>query len=240
LRNREHRAARPLLSGRASFLAATLLLGCVIFTTVAGVVCSRAEHGDLLDRHVDAWIVTHLGAHMHALQLAADLGQALQVTVLTGALILLCLVARRVNGAVLAAISIPLAAGLTERVLKPLVNQPFSAYPSGRTTAIFAVIAAIAVLLTNPPKARLSSGARLSLVVAATLIGGAVCVAVVGLSYHTFTDAVAGITVGAGVVLATTLLLDSPRIRRLLALAGPAPRQPTRQGPDQAGEIRSS
>ena len=211
-----------------------------MFTTVAGVVCARDENGDMLDRPVDAWIVTHLGSHLHALQLAADLGQALQVTILTGALILFCLVARRINGAVLAAISIPVAAGLTERVLKPLVNQPFSAYPSGRTTAIFALIAAIAVLLTNPPKARLSSGARLSLVVAATLIGGAVCVAVVGLNYHTFTDAVAGITVGAGVVLVTTLLLDIPRISRLLALGGPASRRPTRQRPDETGEIRTS
>ena len=110
------------------------------------------------DRRLD---LAHLGNHGRALQLAADLGQPVQVAVLTTTLIVACLAARRVNGAVLAAVSLPVSGVLTERVLKPLVDESYSAYPSCRTTGAFALITIVAVLLAQQSRSMPWSGCRL-------------------------------------------------------------------------------
>ncbi len=114
---------------------------------------------------------------------------------------------------------------LTEDVLKPLVNEPYAAYPSGRTTGAFALIAIISVLLAQPPRwmpqrGRMSRRRRSRRSGRMRSSG----VAAVGLNDHHFTDTVGGATVGTGVVLTATFLLDLPVVRKLLALAYPSPR----------------
>lgn len=208
-----------LLPASARRRAGIVLAGCAFVTAVGGYVCSRGRYGDPLDGPIDAWIIAHLGEYGRALQLAVDIGQPAQVAVLTTILILACLTARRINGAILAALSVPVAGVLTEKVLKPLVHESYAAYPSGRATGAFALITIVAVLLARPSRSTLQSGWRLSVVAASLLVGCAVCVAAVGLNDHHFTDTVGGAAVGTGVVLTTTFLLDLPVVRNKLALA---------------------
>ena len=223
---------RPLLSAPARRWSAGVLAGCAIFTGVAGYVCSVDVGGDFADGPIDSWVIQHVGGHAHALQLAADLGQGPQVAVMTLVLLLTCVAARWVNGALLALVSIPVAAALTEFVLKPLVNQHYSSFPSGRSTGIFAVITVVTVLLAGPPGARVPPRGRRIVIALAYLVGCAVAVATVGLGYHTATDVVGGAAVGTGVVLAVALVLDLPVSRELLAVIGPRRQAGGSQSPE--------
>lgn len=220
----DHPRMRPLLSVRAHRWSAGVLAACAIFTGIAGYACSADVGGDFADGPVDSWLMQHFGSHAHALQLAADLGQGPQVAVMTLVLVVACVAVRSVNGALLALVSIPAAAALTEVVLKPLVNQHFSSFPSGRSTGFFAVITVITVLLAGTPARRVPRAARRIVIAVAYLAGLAVSAATIGLGYHTATDVAGGAAVGTGVVLAVALVLDLPVSRALLALIGPGRR----------------
>jgi membrane-associated phospholipid phosphatase len=136
-------------------------------------------------------------------------GELKPVTVMTLALLLACAVTRRWRGAVLTALAVPVAIGLTEYVLKPTVGQAIgAAFPSGHATSSFALAASFAVLLANPPR-RVPGGVRLLLVLVAFLLAAAVAAAMVAIGAHTVSDAVGGAAVGVGVVLACALTLDA-------------------------------
>src|SRR5262249_28491969 len=140
------------------------------------------------------------------------LGRAEPVTAMTAALVLACVAQRWYRGATLVALSVPAAAAITEFLLKPLIGRlsyGSLSFPSGHTTGVFAVAAAVTVLLLarrgGRPAARTL---RLALSLAAFLGATAVAVAVVGVGFHYFTDTVGGAAVGIGTVLATALALD--------------------------------
>ena len=95
-----------------------------------------------------------------------DIGQGITLLVLTLALILACLAARRLNGALLTAVSLAVASVLTELVLKPLIGETIGrpavlSYPSGHTTTAFTLTAVIVVLLADPPSGRPAPHSRL-------------------------------------------------------------------------------
>ena len=137
------------------------------------------------------------------------LGELKAVTVMTFALLLACAITRRWRGAVLTALAVPLAIGITDYVLKPTVGEAIgAAFPSGHATSSFALAASFAVLLANPPF-RVPAGLRLLLVLLAVLMATAVAAAMVAIGAHTFSDAVGGAAVGVGVVLACALTLDA-------------------------------
>ena len=137
------------------------------------------------------------------------LGQLKAVTAMTFALLLACAITRRWRGAVLTALAVPLAIGITDYVLKPTVGEAIgAAFPSGHATSSFALAASFAVLLANPPF-RVPAGLRLLLVLLAVLMATAVAAAMVAIGAHTFSDAVGGAAVGVGVVLACALTLDA-------------------------------
>jgi membrane-associated phospholipid phosphatase len=128
---------------------------------------------------------------------------------MTFALLLACAITRRWRGAVLTALAVPLAIGLTDYVLKPTVGEAIgAAFPSGHATSSFALAASFAVLLANPPF-RVPAGLRVLLVLLAVLMATAVAAAMVAIGAHTFSDAVGGAAVGVGVVLACALTLDA-------------------------------
>jgi len=165
--------------------------------------------------------------------------------VLSAAIAVACLLAGRLNGAVLAAAAVPVANGLVEGLLKPLVHRTYLGnltYPSGHTTAIFALAATVTVLLLVPPRPA-TAGALLVLIPAVACAAGVVtAIGLIGLRFHYFTDTVAGAAVGIGTVCGLALLLDLPRIRRWLAWAGrPRPAARERQShPTRAGTGTSS
>jgi membrane-associated phospholipid phosphatase len=213
--------AQPLLSAPARRLAG-IVLGCAVLLLAGGAVFVHDQYADPLDRQVGLWAATRLSPHGEALRLVSDLGQKVEVIVVVAVMVLACLAARRVNGAVLAAVSAPAASVATEKVLKPLASHlyAYAGYPSGHTTSSFALIATAAVLLASPPGGTSRRAWRVVIVAIAVLIGCAISLAVIGLGDHHFTDTVGGAAVGVGVVLAATFLLDLPVSRSLLGRAG--------------------
>jgi membrane-associated phospholipid phosphatase len=209
-----------------------IVLGCAALILAAGAVFVHDQYADPLDRWVGSWATSHLAQHSRALQLLADVGQKVQVVVIVAVIVLLCLAARRVNGAVLAAVSTPTAAVATEKVLKPLAGHLYSyaAYPSGHATSVFAMIATAAVLLAGAP-ARVRRSVRIAIVAVAVLIGCGVSIAVIGLGEHHVIDTIGGAAVGIAVVLTATFMLDLPASRRLLGLAPLRRRVPAQDAP---------
>src|SRR5262249_15675358 len=123
----------------------------------------------------------------------------------------------RLNGAVLAVAAVPVADGLDDALIKHLVDRTYFGqltYPSGHTTAAFAIVTTIAIVFLIPPQ---PYGARVvRVLIAGAGVGGGVIVAmaVIALQWHTFTDTLAGAAVGVGAVCAVALALDLFQRRR--------------------------
>jgi undecaprenyl-diphosphatase len=202
-------AARPLLSDAARLPAAVLVAACAVSTALLAAGLGHERHTDRVDAVFDARVRAGLAGHPKLLDVLARLGDLPAIAVMTAVLILACLLWRRYRGAALLAISIPAAAVITERLLKPLVGRTllgFLSFPSGHATGTFALATAITVLLAGAPGA--PRAARLAAAVIAFAAASAVAAAMIALGFHYFTDAVAGAAVGTGTVLATALVLD--------------------------------
>ena len=190
-------------------MAGTLLAACVAVVAVLGVLFAGHTQPGWLDAPIDAAFRSALAAHPGVLEFLARFGDLPLVTLMTAALVLACAVARRWRGALLAAIAVPVASGLTEGVLKHLVGRTLHSwltYPSGHATSSFA-LATISIILLAAPS-RLPARVRRLLMAAALLFAVAVPSAMVALGLHYFTDIVGGAAVGAGTALLTALLLD--------------------------------
>ena len=208
-RVRRPKPGARLLPGSLRLPAAALLAACVAVTAVLGI---RIVSGGLtrrLDSAFDPRIQTALSRFPSLLNWLPDFGTLGPVTLMTMALILASLVSRRWTGAVLAAVAVPVATGLTEYVLKPYVGKAIGqAFPSGHATSMFALAAICAVLLVHPPRRQVPAAIRLLLVFMALLLAAAVAAAMIAIGAHQFTDAVGGAAVGTAVVLACALTLD--------------------------------
>ena len=150
-------------------------------------------------------------------------GSYIPAVVLTAGIVVACLLAGRLNGAVLAAAAVPVAIGLNDGLLKHLVHRTYLGvltYPSGHTSAVFALAATVTVLLVVPPRPTRARVLRVLIPVAACVLGVVVAIAVIGLRWHYFTDTVAGAAVGIGTVCGLALILDLPAPRRWLTQAG--------------------
>jgi membrane-associated phospholipid phosphatase len=207
-----------LLPARARRIALITLIFSAIFVGVVGAVVLRLQGAQRLNTGIDTVVVRGLGQYENALRLVAGLGEKVEVGALTFLVAGLCLALRRLNGALLAAIAIPIAPALTEYVLKPLFARPDPSFPSGHTTAAFAVATVVVVLLAQPGT-RISRAWRLVVAWTALLAGAAVLVAVIALGLHSPAEAAGGAAVGAGVALLIALLLDLPLVRRLVTRA---------------------
>ena len=202
-------AARPLLSDAARLPAAVLVAACAVSTALLGVWLGHGAHTDRVDTVIDARVKAILPGNAKLLERLAWPGGLHAIIGLTAVLVLVCLLRRRYRGAALAAISIPAAAVITERLLKPLVGRialGFLSFPSGHATGTFALATVITVLLASAP--RVPRAVRLAAAVIAFAVAAAVAAAMIALGFHYFTDAVAGAAVGTGTVLATALVLD--------------------------------
>lgn len=220
---------RLLLPGPFRMAGAVLLAACVAVTAVVRMrflgrpqYPARGRPG-WLDGVVDPRLQAALRPFPALLRWLPDFGTLAAVTLMTMALVLACLAARRWPGAILAAVAVPAASGLTEYVLKPLVGQPAGqpSFPSGHATTMFALAAICAILLLDPPLRRVPAAVRVILALMALLMAAAVAAAMVAIGAHHFTDAVAGAAVGTGVVLACALTLDLAASRARRAPAKP-------------------
>ena len=129
-----------------------LLAACVAAIAVAGVRFAGYGLPGWLDATFDPRFEAHLGRFPVLLNWLPHLGGLKAVAAMTLALMLACAVTRRWRGAVLTALAVPLAIGITDYVLKPTVGEAIGqAFPSGHATSSFALAASFAVLLANPP-----------------------------------------------------------------------------------------
>ena len=125
----------------------------------------------------------------------------------------------------LAAAAVPVTIGLNDGLLKPLVHRTylgFLTYPSGHTSAVFALAATVTVLLVVPPRPARGGALRILIPAATYAVGVVVAIAVIGLRWHYFTDTVAGAAVGIGTICGLALILDLPAPRRSLTRAAAA------------------
>lgn len=219
--------SRPLLPASLRGAGIALLAACVAVVAVLAALLAGQGIGERLDAALDPRIQAWLAPYPILLHQLPRLGGLPEVALMTVALALVAVATRQWTGAVLALVSVPVAVGLTEYVLKPYVGAPLGhAFPSGHATSSFALAAIWAILLADPPRPRVPGALRLLLVIVALLLAAAVAAVMVALSAHTFTDAVAGAAVGTGVVLACTLMLDLVASRA----RGPAASSPDRPG----------
>ena len=215
------RLGRPLLGESARRIGA-MLACCAAIVVLLGVLFWHQTTADWLDRAVDAPFLTWFGGHYGLGLRLASAAQPVPAAVLTAAVVIGCLLARRLNGALLGLAAIPAATGLDEDLLKPLVHRTYHGslvYPSGHTTAMFAFAATVTVLLLIRPRPARFTAVRIGVPVAAGLLGIVVAIAVIGLGWHYFTDTVAGAAVGIGTVCALALILDLSAVRRVLGRA---------------------
>lgn len=195
----------PLLPVAARCLTVTTVAVCVLVIAIQGVWIRYGMETSWLDAAVDGKIAAGLGGHPLLLAMMVWPGDQPAIAGITAVLILVCLLWRRYQGAALLAISIPAAAMITERLLKPLVGGTSWGYPfpSGHVTGIVALATALTVLI-----ARVTRPLRLALAFTAFLIAGSVALGVIGAQMHHLSDAIGGAAVGVGTVLATALILD--------------------------------
>jgi membrane-associated phospholipid phosphatase len=197
-----------------------VLLVCSVCLVVAlGVLFAHQATADSLDRILDAPIIAWFGGHPGLAVLLASPGSLVPAAGLSAALAVACLVAGRLNGALLVLVGVAVSVGLVEGLFKPLFGRTYlgsPAYPSGHATAMFAITAAVAVLLLASPRRREAMGRRIALPVVMFLLGCTVSAAVIGLRWHYLTDTIAGAAVGVGTVCAVALILDRPVVRSWL------------------------
>jgi membrane-associated phospholipid phosphatase len=209
------RYGRPLLTASARLWAVALLAFCVILVAVLGVLFAHQTRADQFDQAIDSPIIGWLGGHPGLAGRLAAPGSQLPAVALSAAIIVACLLAGRLNGALLAATAVPVAVGLNDHLCKPLVHRTYLgvlSYPSGHTAAMFAVASTVTVLLLIPARPGKARALRVLIPAAACVLGGIVAAGVIGLRWHYFTDTVAGAAVGIGTVCGLALLLDLPAV----------------------------
>jgi membrane-associated phospholipid phosphatase len=202
---------RPLLGDTRRTWAGLTLAACLMVAVTLGLLFKGQTTPDAFDNAVDAPVISFFGGHHTLLLWLALPGTLIPAIAISAAIAVGCLLAKRVNGAVLAVIAVPVAAGLDDALLKHVFHRTYLGqltFPSGHTTCATALTVTLAILLLAPPKQPRTPAVRVTLVAVACVITAAVATGVIGLRWHYFTDCVAGAAVGAGTVLALALLLD--------------------------------
>jgi membrane-associated phospholipid phosphatase len=205
------RSGRPLLAASARPRARVLLAGCAVLVAVLGVLFARHSTANPFDQTIDSPVITWFaGQRTLALWLAFP-GTTIPAAVLSVVIAVACLITGRLRGAVLAVAAVPVAVGLCEVLIKPLVHRTYIGqvvYPSGHAATIFALAATVTVLLLASPRPVMPRWLRILILAVACLTAAAVVIGVIAVRFHYFTDTVAGAAVGIGTVCALALVLD--------------------------------
>src|SRR6185312_1947526 len=115
------RSGLPLLAASARPRAGVLLAGCAVLVTVLGAVFARQNMADRFDHAVDAPVITGFAGHPTLALWLAFPGTTKPAVALSVVIAAACLLAGRLAGALLAVAAVPVAVGLCELLIKPLV-----------------------------------------------------------------------------------------------------------------------
>ncbi len=198
-----------------------MVIGCALLAAALGVLFAGQARASWFDHVVDSPVISTLGRHGLLAYRLASPGTLGPAVLISGAIAAICLRFRRVNGAVLALLAVPVADGLDDAILKPLFGRTDLGqltYPSGHTTAVFAMATTVAILLLAPPQPSRTRALRVLLVLAALAVCADVAVAVIALEWHYFTDTIGGAAVAIGVVCALAITIDRLTASRWLGL----------------------
>jgi membrane-associated phospholipid phosphatase len=210
---------RSLLRDARRTRAWPLLAGCVTVLVTLGLLFRDQARPDRFDSAVDTAVIAAFRGHQGVLPWLARPGSTGPLIAVSVAIAVGCLLARRLNGAVLAACAVPVTAFADDAVLKHLFGRSHLgqlSYPSGHAASAMTLATVLGVLLHDPAQRAAPRLARAGLVAAACAATAAVAIGVVGLRWHYCTDAVGGIALGTGTVLALAFLIDL--IPRLIAV----------------------
>lgn len=202
---------RPLLGGPARVRAITVVIGCALLVAALGILFADQSRASWLDHVVDSPIISTLGVHGLTAYRLASPGTLGPAVLISGAIAVICLRFRRINGAVLALLAVPVSDGLDDGILKPLIGRTDLGqltYPSGHTTAVFALATTVAILVLVPPQETRTRVLRVLLVLGSVAVALIVAVAVIALEWHYFTDTIGGAAVAIGVVCGLAIILD--------------------------------
>jgi membrane-associated phospholipid phosphatase len=203
--------ARHLLAASARPRLAAVLVGCAILVVALGAVFARQSTSNPFDSAVDSPVISWFAGHQGLAQWLALPGTTISAAALTVIIVVACLLSGRLTGALLAAAAVPVAVGLCEVLIKPLVHRTYIGqivYPSGHMATVSALAATVTVLLLAPPRPVLTRPLRVLILTVAYLAVAAVIVGVIAVRFHYFTDTVAGAAVGTGTVCGLALVLD--------------------------------
>jgi membrane-associated phospholipid phosphatase len=204
-------SARLLLAASARPWLAAVLTGCAILVAALGALFAGQSTADAFDRAVDSPVITVFAGHRGLALWLAFPGTTIPAVALTAVIAIACLVTGRRSGAMLAILAVPVTAGLTDGLIKPLVDRTYIGqvvYPSGHTATISALAATVTVLLLASPRPAAAGPLRVLILAAAYLAVAAVVIGVIAVRFHYFTDTVAGAAVGIGTVCGLALILD--------------------------------
>jgi len=211
---------RPLLSPAVRPWAAWVLAACVVIVSALGVLFADQTRANPLDRAVDAPVIHAFhGHHVTAYWLGRP-GSELPALLMVAAIVVVCLLAGRLSGALLAVLGFAISEGLAEALLKPLFHRTYLGslvYPSGHMTAITALAATVTVLLLLPPQPAKARGLRYLVLAIAYALVIAVPIGLIALRWHYFTDLVGGAALSVATVIAVAFILDVPLVRSWLA-----------------------
>jgi membrane-associated phospholipid phosphatase len=196
----------PSRSGRGETIAGSILL---VLTLLAGVVFSRYPGLNRFDRW--GFSVVPRSVHSWLLIKVADLGTPTALAV--GSILAALVVVTRDRWRAAACLCGPaIAVVLVDWVVKPAVGRRFEGvltFPSGTVTVIASLSAAWALAVPR--------WLRWFVVAVGALVTAVMVIAVVGLRWHYLSDAVGGVTLGVGTVLALDGVLHLVRGARWAA-----------------------
>jgi membrane-associated phospholipid phosphatase len=200
-----------LITPRFRPAAIIIVAACVV---TVGVLSALFHHGSTPDA-LDRAVFRVVWPHRVGLDPLVIVGDTVPMGLLTVVLCYCCLALRRCRGAIMVALAVPIASAMTE-LLKHLIHRiyiDFLSFPSGHTTATFALITCVAVLLINPPATKAPASMRVVLAVSCLGVGVMVALALVAARFHYVTDTIGGAAVGIGVTIAIALALDLAGVR---------------------------
>ena len=200
----------PLIA--PAYRSATLGIAALAWLVagIMGLKVANERVAGFPDRGIDARVVAELARHRFLVQHLVTLGDPRTVLDMSITLVVAWSMWRP-RAAVLAAVSVPAAGGLTEWVIKPLVGRTLEgglAFPSGHTTGIFSVAFVLLIALCGPHTSPMTRVLAWLSSAVALLLAVAVAAALVAARFHYATDTVAGSCVALGVVLSVSVMVD--------------------------------